>query len=42
MEIIQIVDKQLNQLVNTITGEDREYSYFDWKLLKSKFSVKST
>ena len=40
MEIIQIVDKQLNQLVNTITGEDREYSYFDWKLLKSKFSSK--
>ena len=40
MEIIKIVDEQLNQLVKTISGDDREYSYFDWKLLKSKYSSK--
>jgi hypothetical protein len=40
MEIIKIVDEQLNKVFTAITETERDYSYLDWKLLKSKLSSK--
>ena len=40
MEIVKIVDDQLNKIFTNVAGVERDYSYFDWKLLKSKMSSK--
>ena len=40
MEIVKIVDDQLNKIFTNVAGVERDYSYFDWKLLKSKISSK--